>query len=89
LGNREDRWYPVFRKGAWVWTQDKKSDWPTNGVWGTPIIEIENIESAGVIKSILGLCIGLPTADPPEQHGSVVMVMPKNNTLQILPAVWA
>jgi len=31
-------------------------------------IEMEYIGSARVIKSILGLCRGLPTADPPEQH---------------------
>jgi len=31
--------------------------------------------------------MGLPTADPPELHDSAVG-KPKNNTVQIPPAVW-
>jgi len=51
-------------------------------------IEIEYIESARVMKSILGLCIGLLTATYLNSMDSTAGKR-KNSAVQIFPAVWA
>jgi len=46
-------------------------------LWVKPI-EIRYIEGERVIKSILGLCIGLPTADPTCAARNQLLVNPKS-----------